>query len=269
MNNADFDYSYQYNNWHTDTPESCAHDMHQAKIFFDTHAIYPQQKADKVLEIGCGMGRVMLMLREAGYGNLTGIDIDKSQTEIAKKQQLNIFLDDAVEFLQKEETKYDSIYAFDVLEHIAKEKQLDLLKRIYENATEDALVALSIPNALAPTAMLYRYEDFTHTTVYTEKTIGFLLQNAGFHFFCVRPQHHESESIQRLKLPWAKLYRHEFGIKNFILTPNLVVVAFKTKNSLEEYLKNVTPINNDYYYNDSKKPRGLRRLWGHIKKLKF
>ncbi|WP_440862620.1 class I SAM-dependent methyltransferase [Symbiopectobacterium purcellii] len=271
MNNTDFDYAYQYSNWHADTPESCAHDMYQAKLFFDTHAIYPEQKESKVLEIGCGMGRVMLMLREAGYYNLNGIDIDKSQADIAKNQQLNVFLGDAAELLQQSDTKYNTVYAFDVLEHIAKEKQLALLKLIYDKTSDNACLALSTPNALAPTATFYRYIDFTHTIIYTQNTIGFLLQNAGFHFFCVRPQHQETAEVQKLKLPWARLYRHEFGIDNFILTPNLVVVAFKTREALDEYLEKAPLIKNKYNETVDKKnkPGGLRRLWGHIKKMKF
>ncbi|WP_264039798.1 class I SAM-dependent methyltransferase [Pectobacterium carotovorum] len=268
MNNADFDYHYQYKNNHPDTQESCTKDIEQAKILFDSHAMYPQQKNDKVLEVGCGMGRLMLMLQREGYDNITGIDIDKSQIEISRKQNLDTH-SDAIDFLQENDKTYDTIYAFDVLEHIAKEKQLDFLKMVFNHTNDTGFIALSIPNALAPTAMLYRYDDFTHTTVYTENTISFLLHNAGFHFFSIRPQHQESAMVQELKLPWARLYRHESGMDNFILTPNLVIVAFKTKDGLEKYNKKSPKISNTYPDAVYSKARGLRRIWKHIKKMKF
>lgn len=78
MNNGDINYSYYYENWHSDTDESRNNDVALAIALFDTHAIYPRNTFDRVLEIGCGMGRFLLMLQEKGYTNLVGVDIDKT-----------------------------------------------------------------------------------------------------------------------------------------------------------------------------------------------
>ncbi|MDR1495005.1 MAG: class I SAM-dependent methyltransferase [Rickettsiales bacterium] len=266
MKNSDFNYSYYYSNWHSDTLESRQNDINCAKCLFDLHTLYPLEKSDRVLEIGCGMGRYMLMLREAGYENLTGVDIDISQINVAKKENLSVHMADATEFLVKSSEKYSVIYAFDILEHIDKEKQLSMLKAMFGATTGDGFVAFSVPNGLAPLASFYRYADFTHTVSYTDITMRFLLHNAGFHHTAVRPQHQESEEVQRLKLPWAQLYRNEFGLEDFILTPNLIVAAFKTQNALDRYLANVPVIRNDY---SKKKLCGFGRLWEYIKSGKF
>lgn len=249
MNNKDFDYSYQYSNWHSDTEESKEKDMAWGKAIFDTHAIYPTSSGKRVLEIGCGMGRYLMMLRRLGFRRLTGIDIDASLIKIAKKEKLSVHLSDAIKFFSFYRRKYDVIYAFDVLEHVAKEKQLTLLKKMYAHLRDDGFIVIQVPNALSPTALYFRYTDFTHVVSYTKETLEFLLHNAGFHFAKVRPQHQETKAIQDLKLPWVRLYRQEYGLTNpddFILTPNIVVVAFKKKELLEAYLKKAPPINNTY-----------------------
>jgi 2-polyprenyl-3-methyl-5-hydroxy-6-metoxy-1,4-benzoquinol methylase len=217
------------------------------------------------------MGRFMLMLQNAGYKNLTGIDIDKSQIEIAKRENLDVQLADATEFITRSVVRYDVIYAFDILEHINKEKQLPLLKAMFAATIDDGFVVFSVPNGMAPLAVFFRYTDFTHTVSYTDNTIRFLLHNAGFHYAAIRPQHQENDEVQKLKLPWARLYRTEFGLHDFILTPNIIVIAFKTEDALNKYLSTAPKICNDYAepITKPKKLHGLKRLWKHIKSGKF
>lgn len=265
MDNSLFDYSYHYRNWHSDTKESRDFDMENARRFFCDHCIFPQRKGAKILEIGCGMGRVLLMLKAAGYSDLTGVDIDKSQVEIARKSGLTVDLSDALAYLEKSSGKFDAIYFFDFIEHIEKEKQLDFLCLVKEHLREDGIAAFAVPNALAPCGMFFRYIDFTHTICYTRESISFLLHNAGLHHIQIRPQHTESVEIQKLKVPWAKLYRNEFGLRDVILTPNLVVVAFKEKACMDNYLKRAPNISNSYEENSRLKSK----FWRYIKPLKF
>lgn len=226
-----------------------------------------------ILEIGCGMGRFLLHLKERGYKNLTGIDIDKSQYEIAKREGLNVFLSDATTFLTNNTSSYHAVYAFDVLEHINKEKQLELLQLIFKQLHDNGMLVIQVPNALAPTATYFRYNDFTHTISYTEHSLGFLLHNAGFHDFCIQPTHNESLETQALKLPWAKLYRHEFGLENLILTPNLTAIVFKNKKSYQSWKEHAPIIKNLYEDNNtkdntSKLKHYIKRKWKKFYKRK-
>lgn len=263
MDNSRFNYSYHYENWHSDTNESEQSDVRLAKKLFLDHHIFPKYKDSKVLEIGCGMGRFMLMLRDEGYNNLLGVDIDKTQISVAKKSNLNVSLLDGIEYLKNSIDTFDVIYFFDFLEHLDKEKQLDFLKLVYEHLDDSGMIAFSVPNALAPSGMFYRYIDFTHTVSYCKYTISFLLHNAGFHYMDIRPQHKENSKVMRLKRPWADIYRKEFGIEDVILTPNLVTVAFKNKTEFESYLKAAPIIKNDYYkYNQNI----FLRLWHRMKR---
>lgn len=246
MDNSKFNYSLQYCNWHADTKQSYDTDLAYARKFFSDHNIYPKKKDSRICEIGCGMGRFLSMLKEEGYDNLTGVDIDKVLVKIARRDIENIHLADAIDFLSNTHDIFDVIYVFDVLEHIAKEKQLEFLRLIYSRLKDDGFVVFSIPNALAPSGMLYRYDDFTHTVSYCSNTISFLLSNAGFPYMNIRPQYKESEEVINMKKTWADIYRIEFGMKDVILTPNLVVVAFKIESMYNAYMYNAPVIENNY-----------------------
>lgn len=246
MRNDDFNYKFQYENWHNESEESKQNDIKDSLNTIKTHNILHKDQNAKILEIGCGMGRFMLALKKLGYNNLVGLDIDKSQIEIAQKENLNVILCNAVEFFKKTEEVFDVIYCFDVLEHIKKDEQLEFFKLLNKHLSDTGFIVIRVPNALAPTASYYRYIDFTHNISYTDNTISFLAKNAGLMYIITRPTHQESKKIQKLKLPWAKLYREEFGMQNPILTPNIVSIIFKNKNTFENYLEKAPIINNCY-----------------------
>ncbi|MBO6103054.1 MAG: class I SAM-dependent methyltransferase [Opitutales bacterium] len=266
MDNSIFDYSYHYSNWHSGSKISRNSDIRFAQKLFSDHAIFPKNKDSKVLEIGCGMGRFLLMLQEKGFRNLTGVDIDKTQIAIAQKEGLNVYLYDGIEWLKNTSDTFDVIYFFDVLEHIDKERQLEFLRLVCDHLNDGGMIALSVPNALAPSGMFYRYIDFTHTVSYSREAISFLLNNAGFHHIDIRPQHKECDDVINLKIPWAKIYIIEFGLKDIILTPNLVVVAFKDGKELKNYKRNAPAIVNDYRKAIKLKKRNLlSRIFKHLK----
>jgi SAM-dependent methyltransferase len=260
VKNSDFDYHYQYENWHADTPESRAQDIFWLRELFDRHAAYPLEKNAGVLDIGCGMGRLLLMLKEAGYEKLTGIDLDAGQVKVARKDGVDARLADANEFLENSAEKYGAIYAFDVLEHVEKDKIVPLLKLMRDRLSEDGFVCLEVPNAMAPLANWVRYIDFTHTILYTPHTITFLLRNSGFHFSSCRPQYRESDEIQALKLPLARLYRAEAGMRDPILTPNVIAFAFKSESACERWKKSAPEIANEYADPRDEQPGFFRRM---------
>ena len=146
MDNSKFNYSYQYGNWHSDTAESMQHDIDLARRLFSDHCIFPKHKDSNVLEIGCGMGRFMLMLRDEGYNNLIGVDIDKTQINIAKKSNLNVSLLDGIEYLKnthKLEIDFFTIWTI-------KEAYIKMLgKTIFDikNSIEVDLIEKEVRNA--------------------------------------------------------------------------------------------------------------------------
>lgn len=242
------DYKLQYKNWHDKSEESKNRDIEMWDKFLRLHNLYPSDKNARILELGCGMGRLMLNLKQAGFNNIKGIDIDDSMLEAAKEEGLNVEKNDAVQFLRENTELFDVIYCFDVIEHIKKEEQIELFKLLNSHLKPEGFLVIRVPNALSPTSGFFRYEDFTHVTSYTPVTIKFLCQNGGLNNIITRPEGEETIELQRLKSPYAEIYRQQFFIDNVILTPNLVSVVFKDEKKLNEYKENTPEINNQYKY---------------------
>lgn len=239
-------YKFQYEQWHQDTKESKDSDIAASTNFIDIHGVWPKNKDARIFDVGCGMGRLLLAYRGKHYENISGIDIDDYQIKIAKKEKLDVKLMDASEFFNKNKNHYDLVTMIDCLEHVEKDKQIDLLKNISKSLGTDGELLIRVPNALAPAFAYFRYDDFTHKWSYTDKSLAYVLKNAGFNHIAFRPAWQESEEIVKLKTPHAKLLREEFGMNNPILTSNIVAVAFKSKKAFESYLKSAPKLEVKY-----------------------
>lgn len=244
-------YKYQYEEWHQDTKESRDADVAALTGFIDIHSIWPRDKKARIFDVGCGMGRFLLAFREKGYKNLSGVDVDEYQVGVAKKEKLNVKLMDAGQFFDKNKKPFDLVTMIDCLEHIDKDQQIDLLKKINKSLSGDGGLAIRVPNALAPAFGYFRYIDFTHKLSYTETSLTYVLKNAGFEHIVFRPAWQESENIIKHKIYYAELLKAEFGLENPILTENIVVIAFKSQKAFDDYQKNAPRIEVKY---ESKKP---------------
>lgn len=79
------------------------------------YKIVPENVA--VLEIGCGKGAFLKKLKEKNI-NATGLELNDDCVEIGKKENINILNQTIEEFSEKNESKFDWVLAFQVLEHI-------------------------------------------------------------------------------------------------------------------------------------------------------
>jgi hypothetical protein len=49
-----------------------------------------------------------------------------------------------------------------------------------------------------------------------------------------------------MKIPWADLYRFEYDLEDFALTPNIVAVAFKNEDVFKDYMSRAPLIQSGY-----------------------
>jgi len=186
MENSNIDYSRHYKNWHADTEEHI-HKMNGLYSKIIT-AHFPPDKNISILDIGCGMGFLMLALKESGYHFINGIDIDEQQVISCKQKGLDVTLvDDTIAFLKENTGKYDLITAFDVLEHIPASTQINFVKTIYGSLKPGGIFIATVPNANSVLASRNRYIDHTHHVLFTEVSLDFVLYNGGFREIEIKP----------------------------------------------------------------------------------
>ncbi len=106
-------------------------------------SLFPQIKDymnKKVLEIGSSYGGFINNLNKDGFGNVTCSDMNKSILSDKIKNRF-IFLD--ITDINRIKEKFDVIFAFEVLEHIAEDKKI--VKNIFHLLSENGLFIFTVP----------------------------------------------------------------------------------------------------------------------------
>src|SRR5438132_1029807 len=67
----------------------------------------PQDKSAACLDLGCGPGNVLYMLRELGYSSIAGVDLSEAWMPIARQICPNVIQADAREYLRARHREFD------------------------------------------------------------------------------------------------------------------------------------------------------------------
>jgi SAM-dependent methyltransferase len=140
---------------------------------------FPADKEDEILDIGPGKGEMLSCLKELGYTNLQAVDISASVVHYIKDLGFNGFVaNDLPTFLKGQ--KYSLITMCDVVEHIPKSQIVEIMTAVRKALTEEGILIVQVPNMQSITANIFLYDDFTHETGYTERSLLQMLKLAGF-----------------------------------------------------------------------------------------
>lgn len=174
-----YDYSIYYRRFHDDSE---AH----AKTMADWLWIYlkeelPEDRSCPVLDVGCGFGFALRALRAAGFSDVQGIEVSMHQAEIARRAGFEVaVVSDTIDYLREHRGRFGLVLLLDVLEHIPVPIQIDLVRAIREALRPGGRLIVTVPNANSPLAARWRYNDYTHSSSFTEHSLFFVLSNAGF-----------------------------------------------------------------------------------------
>lgn len=153
----------------------------------------------EILDVGCGAGLLVNALKRKGFQRIQGVDVCATLVEVAQSRGLPC-TEVAEDFVERESThqagRYQAIFLLDVLEHIPVAKQIRFLSGLRSMLRRDGVLVLSVPNATSTLASRWRYNDWTHTSAFTEYSLSFVLTAAGFdrvkylpHEFMHRPRY--------------------------------------------------------------------------------
>ena len=138
------------------------------------------REAAPVLDIGCGRGELLQLLREAGV-EARGIDADADMVAYARGDGLDVEQADLVEYLQRlDDGSLGGIFMGQVVEHLPPGvlvRSLELAARKLRPA--GVLVAETI-NPLSPLALRHYFADLTHAQPLVPETLQLLARQSGF-----------------------------------------------------------------------------------------
>jgi len=140
----------------------------------------------KVLEIGCGYGRLIVPVAQR-VNEAYGVDISKSSIRKANKyatsEQVDVQFATAEESVPFDET-FDLIYSKAVFMHMRRRQMLRYLKSVYDHLDENGVVYLDVPsletgiNDLVNEELGQRYEY--RMRYYTQTELELYLEATGY-----------------------------------------------------------------------------------------
>lgn len=139
------------------------------------------REAQPVLDLGCGRGELLLLLREAGV-EATGVEGDAALAEAARRRGLEIVEGEVLEVLSSHEPESrGAVTAIHLFEHLQPAKLAAVLAEVRRVLRPGGLLIAECPNphTLRVGASLY-WQDPTHQRPLLPETLELMLRAAGF-----------------------------------------------------------------------------------------
>ncbi len=136
--------------------------------------------AGPVLDIGCGRGEFLSLLREVGV-EARGIDADADMVAYAAGEGLDVEQADAVAYLEGlDDGSLGGVFAAQVVEHLPPATLVRLLELAAAKLRPGGLLVAETINPLSPLALRSYFADLTHAQPLVPETLVLLAEQAGF-----------------------------------------------------------------------------------------
>lgn len=136
--------------------------------------------AAPVLDIGCGRGELLQLLRESGV-EARGIDADADMVAFARGEGLDVEQADLVEYLERvDEGSLGGIFMGQVVEHLPPGVLVRALELSARKLRAGGVLVAETINPLSPIALRNYYADLTHAQPLVPETLELLARQAGF-----------------------------------------------------------------------------------------
>jgi SAM-dependent methyltransferase len=139
------------------------------------------EPGSEVLELGSGTGTFLRTCHELGH-RAVGVDRSEAMVSAAVTSGLEVTLDDAITFLERQpDASFDCIAAFHLVEHLPGEKLRALCTEIYRALRSGGQFVAETPNVGSMKTMLaYYYIDPSHRRPRGVEQYLYVLKRAGF-----------------------------------------------------------------------------------------
>jgi SAM-dependent methyltransferase len=157
--------------------------------------------ARDVLDIGCGRGEFLALLRDQGI-SARGIDINGSMVDVCRQQGLDAAEADALTYLRAQpDGSLGGLFAAQVVEHLEPRYLTSLLDAAFDKLRPGATIVLETINPACWFAFFESYiRDITHVRPIHPDTLTYLLMATGFQHVDVRyrapyPEHDKLQPL--------------------------------------------------------------------------
>jgi SAM-dependent methyltransferase len=138
------------------------------------------REAAPVLDIGCGRGELLQLLREAGV-EARGIDADADMVAYARGEGLDVEQADLVEHLERvDDGSLGGIFMGQVVEHLPPGVLVRSLELAARKLRPGGVLIAETINPLSPLALRHYFADLTHAQPLVPETLQLLARQSGF-----------------------------------------------------------------------------------------
>jgi O-antigen chain-terminating methyltransferase len=138
------------------------------------------REAAPVLDVGCGRGEFVALLREAGI-EARGVDADADMVAYARGEGLDVEQADALAYLEAlEDGTLGGIFCAQVVEHLPPGALVRLLELAYAKLRPGGVLVAETINPLSPVSLRHYFADLTHAQPLVPETLALLVSGAGF-----------------------------------------------------------------------------------------
>ncbi len=154
-----------------------------------------------VLDVGCGRGEMLALLREAGVG-ARGVDADADMVSRAVAEGLEVEQADAVEHLDcLEAGSLGAIFSAQLVEHLPAPMLVRFLDLARRTLRPGGLLVLETINPVSPLALRNYFADLTHAHPLVPETLILLVEQAGFREVEIAYLNEPDERLAEVELP--------------------------------------------------------------------
>jgi 2-polyprenyl-3-methyl-5-hydroxy-6-metoxy-1,4-benzoquinol methylase len=182
----------------------------------------PKDRSSRWLDLPCGFGNFLYFLRQQGYQNISGYDLDPEQVRLARMLQLPAAEGDAFTILSDVNESYDCIAAIDFLEHLDRDKAVTFLELCHDRLNPGGLLFLRVPCADGPFGARDRFNDLTHEWSMTSNVLRAMLEMIAYEGIDIldeRPQPYNIRNQVRLGLFYTARFLANAFVRALGLTP--------------------------------------------------
>ena len=137
--------------------------------------------ASDVLDVGCGRGELLDLLRRHGV-TARGVDSNDAMVQLCRARGLDVERDEALRFLERQpDGSLGGLVAIQVVEHFEPAYLLRFLETAHHKLRAGAPLVLETINAACWMAFFETYlRDITHRQALHPDTLRYLVQTSGF-----------------------------------------------------------------------------------------